>query len=110
MKSFIESGLRLPLAMMAIILPSAVYVRKPVGLRPNKSFFSPLPVASGADTNFQVPTRVVIRLSSTGRTYKHRSRDRPSRLPHGAALDALHVVRALEDGIHENAGRMNLIR
>src|SRR6266481_1652398 len=110
MKSFTESGLRLPLAMMAIILPSAVYVRKPVGLRPNKSLFSPLPVPSVADTNFQVPTRVVIRLSSTGRTYKHRSQDRPSRLPHGAALDALHVALALQNRINKNAGRMHLIR
>src|SRR6266849_7066045 len=39
----------------------------------------------------------------------HRSKDRSLQPPHRAALDALFVFGALENGVNENAGRMNLI-
>jgi hypothetical protein len=52
-----KSSFRPSWLIIADILPSRVYVRKPVGLAPKgASFRSPPSVESDADTNFHVPT------------------------------------------------------
>jgi hypothetical protein len=60
-KSPTESAFRPLWLIIADILPSGVYVRKPVGFGPNGASFRSLPaVESEADTNFHVPTILIL--------------------------------------------------